>query len=104
MLNTSGDVLNLILALCIAILTGFLSIAVYYLISSIKKIHNLVRVIENGVIKIEETATLVKEKIKSGSAYMMIFAEIAKQAIEFAKNNKWSSNNRASKTKTSKNK
>jgi len=90
MFSTSGDILNIVLAVCVVIITLFLSIAIYYLISSIQKIHKVVRRVESGVLKAEEVISLVREKIKNGSAYLMIMAEIAKQALEFAKKKDWS--------------
>lgn len=89
MLSSSSDILNLILALCIAILTVFLSLALYYFISSAKKINSLIKQVESGVSKAEEVVNLVRDKIRNGSAYLMVLAEVAKQAVEFAKNRDW---------------
>lgn len=89
MFTTSGDVLNLVLAVCVAVLTVFLSIAIYYFISSAHKIHKLISLAERGIIKAEELVSLLRDKVKNGSAYLMLFAEIAKQAMEYAKNKEW---------------
>lgn len=89
MITTSGDILNLILAACIAVLTLFLSIAIYYFISSVQKVHRLISLAEKGIVKAEEVVSLIRDKVKNGSAYLMLFAEIAKQAMEFAKNKDW---------------
>jgi hypothetical protein len=89
MLSTSSDILNLVLALCVAILTFFLSLSLYYFISSAQKIHRLIRQVEAGVSKADEVVTIVREKLKNGSAYLMVLAEVAKQAVEFAKKKDW---------------
>lgn len=89
MLSTSADILNLILAACALILTFFLALAIYYFIFSVQKIHRLIKRIEGGVTKAEEVVSLVRDKVKSGSAYLMIMAEIVKQALEFTKNKDW---------------
>lgn len=89
MLSTSGDILNLVLAVSIAALTIFLVLAIYYVIASVRKVHNLIHKVESGVSKAEELVSLVKEKVKSSSTYLMVFAEVAKQAVKFAQNNDW---------------
>lgn len=90
MFSTSGDILNLVLAVAIAALTGFLVYAIYYFIVSIKKIHNLISKIDSGVSKTQEILSLIKSKIKGGSAYLMLFGELAKHLMKLAKDNNWS--------------
>lgn len=85
MFASSIDILNLILAICIVALTFFLCWSLYYFISSAQKIHSLIKRVESGVAKAEEVVSIVQEKLKSGSAYLMVLTEIAKQAMEFAK-------------------
>ena len=85
MLNTSADILNIILAISIAVLTFFLCWALYYFIVSVQKIYNLTRRIEVGVSKAEEILDLAKNKLKNSSAYFMILAEVAKRALDFVK-------------------
>lgn len=98
MFSTSGDILNLVLAICIALLTFFLCWAIYYFIAGVQRINRITKKVEEGLIKIDEVVTLVKEKIKTGSAYFMLFTEIAKQAIEFVKNKDWAKNKEKAKT------
>lgn len=86
MFTSSADILNLILAICIFVLTFFLCWSLYYFISSAQKIHSLLKRVESGVSKAEEIISVVNTKLKSGSAYLMVLTEIAKQALEFAKN------------------
>jgi hypothetical protein len=104
MFSTSIDVLNLVLAVSIAVLTIFLVSAIYYIIVSVKKLHRLINKIEAGVSKTEETISLIREKIKGGSAYLMILAEVAKQAIKLAKNKDWFSKKEERKSRSKKTK
>jgi len=85
MFTSSLDILHLILTICILALTFFLCWSLYYFISSAQKIHNLIKRVESGVTKAEEVISVINNKLKSGSAYLMVLTEIAKQAIEFAK-------------------
>jgi len=86
LLQTSGDVLHLILALCIAILTFFLCWALYYFISSVQRIHRVLKKIETGVDKAEALIDLIKSKVHSGASYFMMASEIIKKVSELAKN------------------
>ena len=86
MFTSSVDILNLILAICVLLLTFFLCWSLYYFIASAQKIHSLLKRVESGVSKAEEIISVVNTKLKSGSAYLMILTEIAKQALEFVKN------------------
>ncbi len=99
MFTTSGDILNLVLATCIAVLTVFLSIAIYYFISSAHKIHKLISLAESGIMKAEELVSLIRDKVKNSSAYVMLFAEVAKQAMEYAKNKGWGKKTESKKKK-----
>lgn len=100
MLNTSGDILNIVLAISIATLTTFIVIVLYYLIASIKKVHNVAVGVEKGVQKIEELIDLLENKINSTSNYLIILTEFAKQLMSyFSPNSKYKKN----KTKPEKN-
>jgi hypothetical protein len=85
MFTSSVDILNLILAICVLGLTIFLCWSLYYFIASAQKIHSLLKRVESGVSKAEEIISVVNTKLKSGSAYLMILTEVAKQALEFVK-------------------
>lgn len=85
MFTSSIDILNLILAICVLLLTFFLCWSLYYFIASAQKIHSLLKRVESGVSKAEEIISVVNAKLKSGSAYLMILTEVAKQAMEFVK-------------------
>jgi hypothetical protein len=85
MFATSADVLNLVLSLCLVVLTFFLCWALYYIISSVQGVYKLVKRIELGVTKAEEVIDIAREKLKNSSAYFMILGEIAKKAMEFVR-------------------
>ncbi len=83
MFSTSTDILNLVLAICIVALTVFLCISLFYLISSIRKTHRVIKIVEGGVYKAEAVINIVNDKIKSGGAYLMILGEVAKRAMDY---------------------
>lgn len=85
MFTTSSDILNLVLATCVALLTIFLCWAIYYFIASAQKIHKIIRRIETGIIKAEEVIDIARGKLKNSSAYFMVLGEVAKKALELIK-------------------
>lgn len=88
MFSSSGDILNLVLSVCLVALTTFLCLAIYYLIAGLQKIHNLIKKVESGVAKADEILDLTKDKIKNSGAYLMVFGEILKKAIDFVQKKK----------------
>jgi len=83
MFSTSGDVLNLVLAVCILLLTVFLCVALYYLISSMKKTHRVIKVIESTLSKAEDVINLTKDRIKNSGTYFMLFGELVKKLMDY---------------------
>lgn len=83
MFSTSADVLNLVLSICLILLTFFLCWALYYFIASVQKIYKLIKRVESGVTKVEEIVSIAKDKLKNSATYFMILGEIAKRAMEF---------------------
>jgi methanogenic corrinoid protein MtbC1 len=83
MIFNSLDILNLVLSICIFILTFFLCWAIYYFVESVQRVNRITKRIEQGVGKIEEVVGIARDKLKNSSAYFMILSEIAKKAMEF---------------------
>jgi len=83
MFNTSGDILNITLAVCVVVLTFFICLGLYYLVSGMHKVHKVIKRVDDGVSKAEEIIEIAREKLKNSSAYFMILGEIAKKAMEF---------------------
>jgi len=85
MFSTSADVLNLVLAVSVFLLSVFLCIALYNLIESMRRINKISKIVETGAVKVEELVSMAKEKLHNSSAYFMILAEVAKKAMEYIK-------------------
>lgn len=83
MLSTSLDILNLVLALCIIVLTVFIAWAIYYFVVSVQRINRITKRIESGVSKVEELIGLAKNKLNNSSTNFLILSELAKKAMEF---------------------
>ncbi len=83
MFSTSGDILNLVIAVCIIALTIFLCLSLYYLISTVKKAHRVINSIEKGVNKIQELIDFLHGKVKNGGAYLMLAGELIKKGFDY---------------------
>ena len=88
MFSTSGDVLNLTLAICLGLLTIFLCWAIYYLVISVHRFYRIVKKVEMIVVEVETLIDRVKEKMQGSTAYLLAFGEIAKKIFDFAKEKK----------------
>ncbi len=86
MFSTSGDILNLVIAVCIIALTIFLCLSLYYLISTVKKAHRVINSVEKGVNKIQELIDFLHGKIKNGGAYLMLAGELIKKGFDYFSN------------------
>jgi len=83
MFSTSGDILNLVIAVCVIALTIFLCLSLYYLISTVKKAHRVINSVEKGVNKIQELIDFLHGKIKNGGAYLMLAGELIKKGFDY---------------------
>jgi hypothetical protein len=88
MFSTSHDVLNLILALCILVFTGFICYGLYYLVSGLRSLSRAVKRVEGVILKLEDLYNIAKSKLQQTNTYMTMACEIAKKIVEFAKERK----------------
>lgn len=84
MLETSRDILNLVLSLSVAIFVFFLCWALFYLIASARRTFRLIRRVEQGVEKAEALIDLIKEKVSSSASYLILLSNLVKKGMEFA--------------------
>ena len=95
MLLTSIDVLNLVLAICVSLLTVFLCWAIFYFISFARSIRRITKKAERGVNKVEQIIEMVRQQLSSNSVYLSLFSSLVQKAMNVVKEKK---------TKTSKKK
>jgi predicted PurR-regulated permease PerM len=104
MFNTSHDILNLVLSVCILSFTVFLCFALYYLIASVRGIYKTIKQIADVAIKIGDLTNYLKKKVSQGnekindifdtvkeklhnsSSYLMIIGEVLRSIFSFMQN------------------
>lgn len=88
MFSTSADILNFVLATSVIALTFFICMALFYVISSIRKTQQIIKAAENIVSKTNNLLGLAQDKIKSSSTYIMLLGELFKKVLDYFNNHK----------------
>ena len=83
MFETSSDVLNLVLSVCIIALTFFLCWGIYYFVVAVQKWYRITKKIETGVDDVEQIIFTVKEKLHGSAAYLLTMGDVAKKIFDF---------------------
>jgi len=86
MIETSKDLLYVVLAFCVLWLTVFLSWLLYYVISIMRDAESLVRQIKGAVEKVDHLAHAVREKFEHSAASFTLVATAVKELIVWAMN------------------
>ena len=100
MFETSSDVLNLVLSVCIIALTFFLCWGIYYFVVAVQKWYRITKKIESGVDDVEQIIFTVKEKMHGSAAYLLTLGDVAKKVFDFVQEKSAESKARPRTTKT----
>lgn len=90
MLNTSKDLLYIILSISISFVTIFICWLFYYLISIIKDVREITDGVNDKVKKVDSIINKINEKIEKTSSNIGLLTEIAKRGISIFSN--WKNN------------
>lgn len=108
MFETSGDVLNLVLSVCIVALTFFLCWGIYYFLVAVQKWYRITKKIEHSVDEVEDIIETVKDKLHGSAAYLLTLGDVAKKIFEFVRDKREDyqekKNDKTEKNKSSKSK
>jgi uncharacterized protein YoxC len=85
MFETSGDILNLVIAISVLLFTVFLVWTIYYVLASLKKVYKIVNELDKGVKKALETIDTIKEKVNKSTSYLYVAGEVAKKVVNLMK-------------------
>lgn len=88
MLQTSKDVLFIVLAVCILGFTVFVCWGIYYLIAITKQLNETIKEFRQKMQRIDNFIMLVEEKVKSSTSYFILFAEGIKEVLSFLRDRK----------------
>lgn len=85
MFETSGDILNLVIAISVLFFTVFLVWTIYYVLASLRKVYKIVNNLDHGVKKVLETVDTIKQKVNKSTSYLYLAGEVVKKAINLMK-------------------
>ncbi|HPA25990.1 MAG TPA: hypothetical protein PLK76_04510 [bacterium] len=88
MLNTSKDLLFVVLSICIIWLTVFMCWLLYYFISIIGGVKKIIKNLEDKIEKIDNLLSLIKEKIEHSTSYLTLMVDGISKIVNYAKDKK----------------
>ncbi|OGY50176.1 MAG: hypothetical protein A2951_02650 [Candidatus Buchananbacteria bacterium RIFCSPLOWO2_01_FULL_56_15] len=75
MLETSKDLLYVVIAFCVLWLTVFICWAMYYMISMLRTMHHITSGVREKLDLVDKILKLVKDKLEKGSNHMAVIAD-----------------------------
>ena len=82
-IETSKDILYIVLAFCVLWLTIFFSWLLYYFIGMARNAYRLVQGAADTIKKADELIKTVKEKVEHSASYFMLAAEALKEVVKY---------------------
>lgn len=83
MVNTTLDILYLVLATSVGVLTIFLCWALYYVVRALRNGVYMVEKVTVVMQKADEVLDLAKDKLHSTGTYIAVVANLAKGVMEY---------------------
>ena len=88
MIESTKDILYLVLAFCILWFTIFLAWAVYYIAMILREFKKMMTDLRKKIELLESVLKAFKEKLESTSSHMKLLVETAANVAEFIKERK----------------
>jgi len=85
MLDTSKDVLNIVIAASVGIFTFFLCWMLWYVIRAMRQVNSLVDSVKEKIDLLDKILHAIKEKVDHTASYLPILAKGVTQIIEYFK-------------------
>ena len=85
MLETSRDLLNIVIAFCILWLTIFIAWFIYYLAMIMRQSFHIIKEMRDRLHKVDEVIQSIKEKIEHSTSYLALIGEGMKKLVEVIK-------------------
>lgn len=82
MIQTSQDLLNIVIALCVFLFTIFVCWSIYYFARILQQTFRVIKEMRDRINKIDEVVKAFKEKIDHSSSYLLLIGEGVKKLVE----------------------
>lgn len=83
MLNTSGDVLRIVFAVCVVALTVFLCFTLYYLLKILRDFNRMTASVRSKLELVDKILNLVKDKLETGASHLGLIADAAIKMVGY---------------------
>jgi hypothetical protein len=88
MLQTSKDLLFIILGVSIFGFTVFICWAIYYVVMMLRQANDMLTEFRANMKRLEEVLGGIKEKIEHSASYLSLLVEVARQGLTFMREKK----------------
>lgn len=101
LIQTSKDLLYVIISFCILLVSVFFSWLLFYFAMIAKQLYDLIKGVRDRIKKVDDTIDAFREKIEHSTSYLLLIGEGIKKLVEVAINyqNKKKEGARGKKTK-----
>ena len=86
LIQSSKDLLYIVLTFCILWLTIFLAWFIYYLAMLMRQVFLATKEMRERIKKVDDALKAFKEKIEHGASYLLLIGEGVKKLVEIANN------------------
>jgi len=83
MIESSKDILLIVIAFSVLWLTIFLSWAIYYVAQILKQARDMVRNVRETLTLFEKVLSTIQRKIETSSSHLAFLVESVKQGVQF---------------------
>jgi hypothetical protein len=88
MIETTKDILYLVISFVVLLLTIFLCWVIYYVAMILREVKKIVFDVRKKIELVETVLNVLKDKIEHTSSYMKLLVESAGNIVEFLKDRK----------------
>lgn len=83
MLQTSGDILNIVIAVSVALLVLFVCWGLFYLVMTVRNLYKISKEAREGFSKVSEILGRLKEQVDTGTFYLSLIKEGIEKGVNF---------------------
>lgn len=85
LIQTSHDLLNIVLAFCALWLTIFIAWFIYYLAMMLREAYKMTQEMHTRINKIDQLIDALKEKVEHSASYLLLIGEGMKKLVGMAR-------------------
>ena len=84
-LESSKDLLYVVISFCVLWLTIFIAWSIYYLAMIMRQVYQIIKEMRERINKVDEIIKLLKDKIEHSASYLVLISDGVKKLVEIVK-------------------